>query len=618
MPQGIMQSSITRLKKWIGAGNLTKSRAEQTDRGGSDILYRVSFSLAAVALLFLVAFRMNESISVSWFFLSIAIAFTLIPMLARKGYELTSKFFLLAYICISLLVLSAVFGKEMLIQVFYIPACGLSILLFGRDQARFRNLGIALAVICYLILDYIIFEKIYLPTGEGTVIKWSILGAAFVTTWMTFNKFSDTRDLAEQQKQELLEKTRQLNRELIKKKEQLEQKVRELKQAKKKVEAGSRAKTEFLSTMSHEFRTPMNAIIGMTNLLIKDHPREDQLEQLEILDLSAKTLLALINDVLDLSEIETGKVALEETQFDLASLVNSEVDNFRFTAGKKNLKILLDVDENIPAQLTGDPGRLSQILNNLVSNAVKFTPEGTVKISVTPLNRDDDRIRLLFAVTDTGTGIPEDKQDKIFDSFNREPIDTTRIFGGAGLGLTISKKLVEFMGGRIYLESEMGMGSTFYVELEYEIACSETGRVNMTEKGRSGSLEGCRVLLVEDNEINQKVMLRFLERWSIEVTVASNGREAVSMAKSEPFDLILMDLQMPEMDGYEATRQIRRLNDEQRRTTPVIALTAADLKEVKEDVFRSGMNDYLNKPFNPVELRKKLKHYIPEDTRRSS
>jgi signal transduction histidine kinase/ActR/RegA family two-component response regulator len=604
--------SLSGLREMTSANDLAQDRVEELDKTGLIVLHNVSFSLAAVGLLFLIAFRINDSISLSWFFLSVTIAFSLIPVLARKGYENTSKFLLLAYVNVCILILSSVFGKEMFIQTFYIPACGLSILLFKKRYSMLRNLGIGMAVACYLVLDYIIFDQIYLSADEGVFVKWSILGAAFVTTWMTFNKFSDSKEMAEEQTKELLEKTQKLNRELLEKKEELENNVEELEKAKQKVEEGSRAKSEFLSTMSHEIRTPMNAIIGMTNLLIRDNPREDQLEQLEILDFSAKTLLSLINDVLDFSKIESGKIEFERVAFKLENLLNGVLESFRFTAEKKDVSIYSDIDDDIPETIVGDPNRLTQILNNLVSNAVKFTEEGSVGLIVEKKESNADELKLLFKITDTGVGISPEKQAEIFESFTQERTDTSRVFGGTGLGLTISQKLVELQDGSIEVESEKDEGSTFYVTLPFEV--SENAEVDphtvSNKHTMPDSLQGASVLLVEDNAINQKVMTRFLDKWSIDVEVAENGEQAIEMISDSYFNLVLMDLQMPIMDGYEATRMIRELDDKQKSNIPVLALTAAALKEVREKVFASGMNDYLTKPFNPSELQKKLEYYI--------
>lgn len=603
--------SLSGIKKLASARDLVQDRLEQINKTGIIVLHNVSFSLAAVALLFLIAFRINDSISLSWFFMSISVAFVLIPILARKGFENTAKFLLLAYVNVCILILSSVFGKEMFIQAFYIPACGLAILLYDKDHRELRNVGIGIAVGCYLVLDYVIFDKIYLSADEGLIIKWSILGAAFVTTWMTFNKFSDSKELAEEQTQELLEETQLLNEELIQKKEQLEKNVKQLEKAKQKVEEGSRAKSEFLSTMSHEIRTPMNAIIGMTNLLVKDNPREDQLEQLEILDFSAKTLLSLINDVLDFSKIESGKIEFESVPFKLENLLNGVLESFRFTAEKKDVMLYLDLDDEIPDVIAGDPNRLTQILNNLVSNAVKFTEDGSVGIVVKEKERNDDHLHLQFTVTDTGIGISKEKQKEIFESFTQERTETSRVFGGTGLGLTISKKLVELQGGTIDVESEKGKGSTFYVEIPFSVGEENSSEVtSFSQFSTLETLKGSTVLLVEDNNINQKVMTRFLDKWEIEVIVAEDGKQAVEKIKEEFVNLVLMDLQMPEMDGYEASRKIRALADNQKSEVPIVALTAAALKGVKEKVFASGMNDYLTKPFNPSELQKKLEYYI--------
>ncbi|MGM0545359.1 MAG: ATP-binding protein [Bacteroidota bacterium] len=609
--------SLAKIKQLASAKDLIQSKIEKINKTGLIVLHHVSFSLAAVAVLFLIAFRINGSISLSWFFTSISIAFLLIPFLARKGFENTSKFLLLSYINVSVLILSSVFGKEMFIQAFYLPASGLAILLFDKDHNKLRNLGIGMSVVCYIILDYVIFDRLYLSAQEGEIIKWSILGAAFITTWITFNKFSDSKEWAEEETQKLLAKTQSLNKELLQKKEQLEKNVQKLEKAKQQVEEGSRAKSEFLSTMSHEIRTPMNAIIGMTNLLVKDNPREDQLEQLEILDFSAKTLLSLINDVLDFSKIESGRIEFEDIPFNLKNMLNGVLESFRFTAQNKDVSLYLDLDERLPEVITGDPNRLTQVLNNLVSNAVKFTEEGSVGIVVEKQDTDDELFNILFTVTDTGIGISKDKQEKIFESFTQERTETTRVFGGTGLGLTISKKLVELQGGTISVESTKGKGSTFYVELPFKKVNKrqpkETSIQPTQGKQYPKSLKGAKVMLVEDNAINQKVMIRFLEKWNIEVVLAENGGQAVEqMEDKSNIHLVLMDLQMPEMDGYEATRKIRALDSKYKSNVPIIALTAAALKEVKEKVFASGMNDYLTKPFNPPELQKKLEHYILE------
>lgn len=606
-------ATLSSIKEIALGKDLAKDDINKIKKSGLITLNSVSFSLAGFSILFLVAFYINSSVSLTWFFLSEAVAFCLIPILARKGYENTSKFLLIAYVVIGIIILSSVFGKDMLIQSFLVPACGLSILLFEKDQVRLRNIGIMMCVISYFVLDYIIFDKIYISSQGSDLIKWSILGSAFITTWMVFNKFSESKDLAEERTEELLEETQQLNEELLQKQRQLEENVKMLEEAKQKVEEGSRAKTEFLSTMSHEIRTPMNAIIGMTNLLAKDNPREDQLEQLEILDFSAKTLLSLINDVLDFSKIESGKIEFEEVDFDIMYLLKGILESFRFNAEKKDITLSLYVDDKVPEILLGDSARLTQILNNLVSNAVKFTDEGEVSIEVRETRREGNSVGLKFCVADTGVGISEDKLDTIFESFTQERTDTSRIFGGTGLGLTISKKLAELQGGTISVESTKGEGSTFTVTLNFELGDeAKVDKLQSNKRINAASLEGIKVLLVEDNVINQKVMARFLEKWNMLITVANDGEEALARLENEHFHIILMDLQMPRMNGYESSQAIRTIDDQRKRNIPIIALTAAALKEVKEKVYASGMNDFITKPFNPVELQEKLEFYVVE------
>ncbi|MDR8393009.1 response regulator [Aliifodinibius sp. S!AR15-10] len=606
--------TLSALKRYALGLDLKENRQDVIKKSSLIVLNSVSFFLAGVSIIFLIAFQLNQSISLSWFFLCEAVAFTLIPILARKGYENTSKFLLIIYVNVAIIILSSVFGTNMLIQTFFIPASGLSVLLFDKDKKVLRNAGIGFAIFSYFVLDYIIFDQIYFSKEGYWLIKWCVLSAAFISTWMIFNSFSDSKELAEEETQHLLEEQQKLNTELNEKKQELEQNVAELEEAKKRVEEGSRAKTEFLSTMSHEIRTPMNAIIGMTNLLAKDNPREDQLEQIEILDFSAKTLLALIDDILDFSKIESGKIELEHAEFNPHQVLNQVIESFRFTARNKDIELKTEIDEEIPRMILGDSARLTQILNNLTGNAVKFTDEGAVTVRAKCKKKTGQRAYLQFQVSDTGVGIAEDKQNAIFDSFTQERTDTTRIFGGTGLGLSITKKLVELQDGTISMESQKGAGSTFYVDLAFDIAQKEPGQTNGNGSASTyqkvNSLEGIKVLVVEDNPINQNVMKRFLSRWDMEIILANNGQECIEKIRRENFHIILMDLQMPEMDGYEATRQIRMMDEVHKRSVPIIALTAAALKEVKEKVFASGMNDFITKPFNPNDLQDKLERHV--------
>ncbi|MBO6584572.1 MAG: response regulator [Gracilimonas sp.] len=580
-------------------------------KAGMTVLNSVSFFLAGVSILFLIAFQINESVSLTWFFLSEAIAFLLIPLLARQGFVKAAKILLIAYADVGIIILSSVFGGDAMIQAFFIPAMGLSILLFDNTQVHLRNMGILLSILSYFILDYIIFERISISESSFSLVRWSVLTGSFVTTWLIFNTFSQFKEDAEHQTLELLQKEQELNQELSLKQEKLETYIEQLEVATEELAKSTKAKSEFLATMSHEIRTPMNAILGMTHLLKQDSPREDQIEPINILDFSGKTLLSLIDDVLDFSKIEAGKIEFESIEFELNKLVNVIVESFKITAKNKGIELKTEIGEGIPNILVGDPARLTQILNNLVSNALKFTEEGDVRLSVNALQDDDDSIRLQFAISDTGIGIEEDRVNTIFESFTQASQNTKRLFGGTGLGLTISKQLAELQGGAISVESEEGEGSTFFVELTFEKGSSTDEAKAITKnEDNAESLSGLRVLLAEDNLVNQKVMLRFLERWNVDMTVVDNGKEAVEAIKEHNYDVVLMDLQMPTMDGYEASEHIRKLDDPYKRNTPIIALTAAALKEVREKVYASGMNDFVTKPFNPADLEQKLFQFI--------
>lgn len=612
-------SSLYALKRFALGYDLKSTREDEIEKGSLIVLNSVSFFLAGVCIIFLIAFQLNKSVSLSWFFLCEAFAFTLIPILARKGYENSSKLLLIAYVDIAIVILSSVFGTDMLIQTFFIPASGLSILLFDKDKNVFRNVGIGFSIVSYFFLDYIIFEQIYFSQQGYWLIKWSVLSSAFISTWMIFNSFSHYKELAKEETKQLLQEQKELNQELNEKKKALEKNVEKLEKAKKNIEEGSKAKSEFLSTMSHEIRTPMNAIIGMTKLLAKDDPREDQLEQIEILDFSAKTLMTLIDDLLDFSKIESGKIEFEKNEFNIHNLINGIIESFRFTAENKEIELSADIDESVHDTMIGDSSRVTQIINNLVSNAVKFTEKGSVSVKVCCNERTSDEISLQFQVTDTGVGIAKNKQKTIFESFTQERADTTRFFGGTGLGLSICQKLVGLLDGSITLESEKGEGSTFFVDLNFDLPTESSSQQkqrkieSVSRQEPRNSLEGIHVLVVEDNKINQKVMERFLSRWGVEITVANNGQEGIEKVKEQQFHLILMDLQMPTMDGYEATRQIRMMDMTPRRNIPIIALTAAALKEVKEKVYATGMNDFITKPFNPADLRDKLEHHIKKE-----
>lgn len=385
-------------------------------------------------------------------------------------------------------------------------------------------------------------------------------------------------------------------------------------EAKEKAEEATQVKTQFLSTMSHELRTPMNAVIGTSRLLIEENTDPEQAEKLRILKFSAENLLVLINDILDFSKIEAGKIQFEQVPFGLAQLV-SDIRNLMLPAAKeKEIRLELLQDPNLPQKLIGDPLRLSQVLTNLLSNAVKFTQQGEVKIKVSLLRDAAHYCLVEFSVQDTGIGIPANMQEAVFDRFTQASSDTSRRFGGTGLGLAICKRLLELQGSKIMLESQEGKGSTFSFRLQFEKENLHNNYA-MQQSGEGDEfLRGRRILMVEDNPLNVFVGVKSLEKWGIEVATAESGREALIMLKEQVFDLVLMDLQMPEMDGFEATRRIRQLEEPQAAGLPVLAISAASEQEVKEKALEAGMNGFILKPFNLEELYKKLVHYLQQGT----
>jgi len=383
--------------------------------------------------------------------------------------------------------------------------------------------------------------------------------------------------------------------------------------AKKNAEKTAQVKSQFLANMSHEIRTPLNGIIGLSHLLEKTELSEKQRSYINAISRSSAQLMGIINDVLDLSKIEAGKMDSIKTEFDMHDLLRSVVSVLEIRANEKNLSFFSEIDSDVPQFVIGDEIHLNQIMYNILGNAIKFTEKGEVKLKVSLIEDFDDEKTIQFTITDSGIGMDEEVKEKIFDAFTQAESETTRKFGGTGLGLAIVQNLVELQGGTIDVKSKLNHGSCFTIRLKYLEANGNSIDSKVKQEDNFLHLDGLRVLMVEDNLVNQMVTKDLLVEKGVEVLVAENGQIALDILHNEQFDIILMDMQMPVMDGFQAMQRIRDSDDQQLKHIPILALTANVIQTEINKCYEFGANDYLSKPFKPDFLYSKMLNLLPSD-----
>lgn len=399
---------------------------------------------------------------------------------------------------------------------------------------------------------------------------------------------------------DLLNIIQYLDTQVAKRKEIEEQ----LKKAMREAQDASKAKSQFLSTMSHEIRSPLNVIIGMAHLLQLEDHLPDQVENIEILEIASKNLMLLINDILDYNKIESGKLELDIRPFNMVELVTNIKKANNLNALEKGTQLKLILDSDLPKSLVGDSGRIGQIITNLVSNAIKFTHEGFIRITISGLKTEGKSHLINVTVKDTGIGISKEKQQDIFEQFTQATSQITRKYGGTGLGLAISRRLLELMDSNIEIESEEGKGAEFSFKLW--LSEGSAPRKAKFEESDNKNLSGSYILVVDDLEYNLVMIRKILGEWNVKIDLCYNGQEAVEKVRQNNYDMVLMDMQMPVMDGKEATREIRKFNTQ----LPVIAFTALNDQASLKELYKAGMNGFLTKPFNPDEMYHKLRELL--------
>jgi signal transduction histidine kinase/CheY-like chemotaxis protein len=499
-------------------------------------------------------------------------SYILVIYLAKKGRLNLARILYLLTSSIGIAVISSFVGKNGSVEFIYMFNIGLPFIMFSYRRERilitaFTILPLILWILLHITdynlfavrkLDPILAKEFIYPIAVSSAISLVIFQLIY---FLILNKrYSD----------------KIINKQL-------------------EAQEASNAKSQFLSTMSHEIRTPLNAVIGLSHILGDNNPRKDQIQNIEALNYSGKILLNLLNNVLDFTKMQSTEIQLDNTPVDLSVAVKQIKKIHEASCLQKGIVMNLEIEKNIPFVWL-DIVRFNQIINNLVTNAIKFTKKGSVTLRIKRINQTEETLDLLTEIIDTGIGIPKDKQDTIWEAFAQASSATNRLYGGTGLGLPIVKSIIEGMGSNVKIESKIGKGSRFYFQVNLKLA-TENDLLKTTRK-KEYNFNNKKILLVEDNHINVMVAKQILEKANLNVEVAHNGLSAVNIVKNKKFDAVLMDIQMPIMDGYTASKEIRIFN----KTTPILALSASVFMEVKDKMEESGMNGFIFKPFDPIDL----------------
>ena len=501
-------------------------------------------------------------------------------MIAKKGNLRTSRLFLFIILNTGILASASYIGQEGGVEFMLMFSLSLPFLVFSFQSEKpkmfiFSIIPISLWAALYLTdFNLITDSKINIEIAQDSVYPVSMITTLFLVTFQlsyySYLNFTSLSSIHTSREQAL--------------------------------EASS-AKSKFLSTMSHEIRTPLNAVIGLSHILGDNTPRKDQEENIDALNYSGKILLNLLNNVLDFSKMQSTIIELDNIPTDISVAIKQIKKIHESSCFRKGISMNLEIDKDIPIVWL-DIVRFNQVLNNLITNAIKFTEEGSVTLRIKKKEKTRNTINLLVEIIDTGIGIPKNKQETIWEAFTQASTTTNRLYGGTGLGLPIVKGIVEAMGATVKIVSKNGAGSRFYFNLKLNLATKQ--ELGKTNQKKSRNFVGKKVLLVEDNLINVMVCKQILEKVRLEVVVANDGLTAVNMVKENKYDIVLMDIQMPIMDGYTATLEIRKFNT----TVPIFALSASIFMEVKDKINESGMNGFIYKPFNIESLLNKIEEAI--------